>query len=307
VAELRHRYGAREALAGVSLAVERGEVFGLLGPNGGGKSTLFRILATLLPVQEGEARVLGHDVRREPAAVRRALGVVFQHASVDGKLTVEENLRHHGRLYGLGGADLRARVETQLARFGLVERRRELVERLSGGLVRRVELAKGLLPGPAVLLLDEPTAGLDPLARREFMTHLRALREAEGITVVLTTHDLEEAERCDRLAILDRGRLVTVGAPAALKAEIGGDVLVLQAESPAALADAVRARFGIAPRLVDGTLRIERPRGHELVPQLVDAFPREIQSVTYGRPTLEDVFIRLTGHRFTEPAPEDAG
>ena len=298
--ELRHRYGERIALDGVSLRVERGELFGLLGPNGGGKSTLFRILSTLLAAGGGAARVLGHDVAREPDRVRRRLGVVFQHASVDRTLTVEENLVHHGHLYGLSGASLRAAVATVVGRLGLGERRRDRVGTLSGGLQRRTELAKALVVRAELLLLDEPTSGLDPAARREFLGFLAELRRAEGITVVLTTHDMEEAERCDRVAILDRGRLVALGAPEALKAQVGGDVLVVVGPDPARLAERVRERFGLAGRLVDGTLRLERARGHELVRDLIEAFPEEVRTVSYGKPTLEDVFIHLTGRRLAE-------
>ena len=297
---LRHQYGDRVALDGISLAVTRGEIVALLGPNGGGKSTLFRILSTLLRPTAGVARVAGHDVVAEPDAVRRHLGVVFQHPSVDGKLTVEENLVHHGYLYGLSGRPLRTRAEAALRRVGLWERRRERVDRLSGGLQRRTELAKTLLPAVEVLLLDEPSTGLDPTARREFLAALRALRDVEGITVVLTTHDMEEAERCDRVGILDGGRLVALGTPDALKAQVGGDVLVLRATSAEALRERVRARFGLDGQVVDGTLRLERARGHELVPALVEAFPDDVQSVTYGRPTLEDAFVRLTGHRWAD-------
>src|SRR5437764_6816982 len=297
VEELRHRYGERIALDGVSLRVERGELFGLLGPNGGGKSTLFRILSTLLAAGGGAARVLGHDVAREPDRVRRRLGVVFQHASVDRTLTVEENLVHHGHLYGLSGASLRAAVATVVGRLGLGERRRDRVGRLSGGLQRRTELAKALVVGAELLLLDEPTSGLDPAARREFLGFLAELRRAERITVVLTTHDMEEAERCDRVAILDRGRLVAPGAPEASKAQVGGDVLVLVGPDPARLAERVRERFGLAGRLVDGTLRLERARGHELVRDLIEAFPEEVRTVSYGKTTLEDVFIHLTGRQ----------
>ena len=300
VEELRHRYGERIALDGVSLRVERGELFGLLGPNGGGKSTLFRILSTLLAAGGGAARVLGYDVAREPDRVRRRLGVVFQHASVDRTLTVQENLVHHGHLYGLSGASLRAAVEAVTGRLGLAERRRDRVGTLSGGLQRRTELAKALLVGAELLLLDEPTSGLDPAARREFLGFLAELRAADGITIVLTTHDMEEAERCDRVAILDRGRLVALGAPEALRAQVGGDVLVVAGPDPARLAERVRARFGLAGRLVDGALRLERERGHELVRDLIEAFPEEVRTVSYGKPTLDDVFIRLTGHRLAE-------
>ncbi len=298
VDDLVHRYGERTALAGVSFRVARGEIFGLLGPNGGGKSTLFRILATLQRPRSGRAEILGHDVLAAPLAVRRHLGVVFQHPSVDGKLTVEENLICHGNLYGLGGRDLRARVEAMLARFALQDRRGELVERLSGGLARRVELAKGLLPGPSILLLDEPSAGLDPGARRELATHLHELRERDGVTIVLTTHHMEEAERCDRVAILDRGSLVALDTPARLKAHVGGDVVVIQATDVESLRSRIRERFRLDAAVVDGTLRLEHARGHELVRDLVDAFGADVQAITFGKPTLEDVFVRLTGHRF---------
>ena len=278
----------------------RGELFGLLGPNGSGKSTLFKILSTLIPPAAGRARILGDDVARDPAAVRRRLGVVFQHPSVDALLSVEENLRHHGRLYGLSGRRLAAAVDDVLRRLGLGERRRERAGSLSGGLKRRVEVGKALVVAARVLLLDEPSTGLDPVARRDLLAYLGELRAAEGITIVLTTHDMEEAARCDRVAILDHGRLVALGAPEALTAEVGGDVVVVHARAPEALRDAVRARFGVEGRVVDGTLRLERARGHELVRDLIEAFPDSVTTVTYGRPTLEDVYVRRTGHRLAE-------
>jgi ABC-2 type transport system ATP-binding protein len=300
VAALRHQYGDRVALDGISLCVGQGELVGLLGPNAGGKSTLFKILATLLRSSEGIARVFGHDVASQPDAVRRQLGVVFQHASVDPMLTVEENIAHHGRLFGLRGTRLRTALERELARFGLTERRRDRVGTLSGGLQRRTELAKVLVVGARLLLLDEPSTGLDPSARREFLGFLCELRDRDRVTIVLTTHDLDEAERCDRVAVLDRGRVVAIDAPAALKERVGGDVLVLQSTDPEGLREAVRQRFGLDGQVVDGRLRLERPRGHELVGALVDAFPG-VQSVTFGKPTLGDVFVHLTGHRWNDP------
>jgi len=298
VSALGHRYGDREALAGISFAVEGGELFGLLGPNGGGKSTLFRILATLMRPTAGAAAILGHDVVAAPDAVRRRIGIVFQHPSLDAQLTVEENLRHHGHLYGLRGAPLRARIEALLGRFGLADRRREIVSRLSGGLARRAELAKGMLPQPDVLLLDEPSTGLDPGARRDLIAHLRELRDRDGMTIVLTTHHMDEAERCDRVAVLDRGHLVALDAPDALKAAVGGDVVVVQTGDPEGLRLRIRERFGLAAAVVDGTLRLEHARGHELVRDLVEAFGDAVQTVTFGRPTLEDAFVHLTGRRF---------
>lgn len=294
---LRHLYGQRTALDGVSFSVERGEIFGLLGPNGSGKTTLFKLLSTLVRPTGGTARVWGHDLVREPDAVRRQLGVVFQRPSVDGKLTVRENLVHHGRLYGLGGADLAARVTASAARLGIEERMGDRVETLSGGLQRRVELAKGLLHHPKVLLLDEPSTGLDPAARREFTRYLLELRERDGVTVVLTTHYLDEAERCDRVGIMHEGRLMTVDAPDALKGRVGGDVVVIHPVETQSLQAHIRERFGIDVAVVDGALRAERPRGHEFLREVVDAFPGEVRSITFGKPTLEDVFIHLTGQR----------
>ncbi|MGH7376579.1 MAG: ATP-binding cassette domain-containing protein [Candidatus Methylomirabilales bacterium] len=298
VEDLRHLYGSRQALAGVSFRVSRGEIFGFLGPNGGGKTTLFKILSTLMPATGGTVRVLGRDLAHDARAVRMHLGVVFQRASLDPKLTVAENLRHHGHLYGLHGGALRNQAQGMLARLGLADRAADLVETLSGGLQRRTELAKGLLHRPDLLLLDEPSTGLDPGARRDFMAYLHQLRAEDGVTVLLTTHFIEEAERCDRVGILQRGRLVATGTPEELKGRIGGDVLVVRAKDPEGLRRKIRDRFGAEPALVEGTLRLERPRGHEFARELVEAFSGEIQGVTFGKPTLEDVFIHLTGHRF---------
>lgn len=298
VTDLRQRFGEREALAGVSFEVKRGEIFGLLGPNGSGKTTTFRILSTLVRPTGGAVRVFGLDLATSSAAVRGRIGVVFQRPGVDGKLTVAENVRCHGRLYGLGGAELAERTGRILERLGLSDRARDRVDTLSGGLQRRVELAKGLLHKPELLLLDEPSTGLDPAARRDFNQYLARLRDEEGVTVVLTTHYMEEAERCDRVAILHEGRMVCLDTPDALKASVGGDVVSIQTPDPQALQALIRERLGFEAALVDGALRIERPRAHELIARLVDAFPAEVKSVSFGRPTLEDVFIHLTGHRF---------
>ena len=297
-AALGFRYGDRAALAGVTFAIARGEIFGFLGPNGGGKTTLFKLLSTLVPIQTGSARMFGHDLAGETGAVRRRLGVVFQHPSLDGKLTVGENLAAHGHLYGIAGARLRERSAAMLERLGLSARERDRVETLSGGLQRRVELAKALLHEPELLLLDEPSTGLDPAARREFWNYLEHLREHDGVTVVLTTHYMEEAERCDRIAILHQGKLVAIAPPGELKSEVGGDVIVVRTAAPETLQRKILARFKLKSQLVDGAIRIERIRGHELVRDLIDAFGEEIESVSFGKPTLEDVFVHLTGHQF---------
>src|SRR5882757_4530497 len=222
---LGFRYGEREALSDVSFAVARGEIFAFLGPNGGGKSTLFKLLSTLTPIQSGSARILGHNLAGETTWVRRRLGVVFQHPGLDGKLTVAENLAHHGHLYGITGKRLRERSTAMLELLRLTPRSRDLVETLSGGLQRRVELAKALLHEPELLLLDEPSTGLDPAARREFFNLLSRLRESDRVTIVLTTHHMEEAERCDRIGILDQGRLAAIAPPGELKQRVGGDVM----------------------------------------------------------------------------------
>jgi ABC-2 type transport system ATP-binding protein len=306
VSRLVHRYGERTALAGLDLEIDRGEIFALLGPNGGGKTTLFRLLSTLIPPQEGEIRVLGYDVARQTAAVRERIGVVFQAPSLDKKLTVAENLRHQGHLYGMSGGALRSRQEEMLARLGLADRRRELVETLSGGMRRRVELAKGMLHAPQLLLLDEPSTGLDPGARSDLWDYLRQVRERDGVTVVLTTHLLEEAEKADRLAILNAGSLVALGTPEALRASVGGDSLTIETDEPEPLAAAIRARFEYPAAVVDGSVRLERPDAPQLVARLLEAFPGKIQSITLGKPTLEDVFIARTGHRFWREREEVA-
>jgi ABC-2 type transport system ATP-binding protein len=306
VRELRQRFGARQALAGISFDVRRGELLPLLGPNGSGKTTLFRILSTALVPTGGSVSVFGADVVRDPALARRQLGVVFQAPSLDRKLTVTENLRHQGRLYGLHGRGLEERIRDALARVGLADRARERIEQLSGGLARRVELAKGMLHRPRLLLLDEPTSGLDPAARREFWAYLDAVRAETGTTAVVTTHLMDEAERGDRIAVLDEGHLVALGAPAALKAEIGGDVLTVETEDPESLAAGISRRFGCRAQVVERAVRIERERGHELVPQLVDAFPDAILGLTLGKPTLDDVFVRRTGHHFRRGADAES-
>ena len=308
VENLVHRYENRTALNGVSFDVRPAELFGLLGPNGSGKTTLFRILSTLMIPSAGRALIMGCDSVREPARLRRQIGVVFQAQSVDPKLTAYENLWHQGHLYGLRGAELRRRIEEILSRVGLADRARELVETFSGGMQRRIELAKGLLHHPGVLLLDEPTTGLDPGARRDLWQYLQILRDEERVSVLVTTHLMEEAERCDRLAIMNEGNLVALGTPAELKAEIGGDVILFQASHDAfALAERIRARFHAHTTVIDDQVRMEREGAHRFVTEVVEAFPGEIRSLSVSQPALEDVFIRRTGHKFwSEDAAENA-
>lgn len=297
VEELRHRYDTRVALDGVSFDVRPGEIFGLLGPNGSGKTTMFRILSTLMLPSGGRALIGGLDVATQPNRVRREIGVVFQASSIDVKLTAEENLRHIGHLYGLRGAALNARVKEMLSRVALADRANDYAETFSGGMQRRLEIAKGLLHQPSVLLLDEPTTGLDPGARRDLWQYLNTLRD-QGITIIVTTHLMEEAERCDRLAILSQGRLVALGTPTELKREIGGDVILLETSEPESLAQQIEQRYGIEAGVLDGKVRLEREGGHRFVTDVVEAFPGEIDAISIAKPTLEDVFIHRTGHRF---------
>ena len=294
-----HRYENRSALNGVSFDVRPAELFGLLGPNGSGKTTLFRILSTLMVPTAGRAVVMGCDASQDAARLRWQIGVVFQAQSLDPKLTAYENLWHQGHLYGLRGTGLNTRISEMLTRVGLADRAEERVETFSGGMQRRIELAKGLLHRPGVLLLDEPTTGLDPGARRDLWQYLQTLRDEEHVSVLVTTHLMEEAERCDRLAILNEGNLVALGTPAELKSEIGGDVVLLEAAHDAArLADNIRARFPVHTTVIDNQVRIEREGGHRFVTDVVEAFPGEIQAISVSKPALEDVFIRRTGHKF---------
>ncbi|MCA9751528.1 MAG: ATP-binding cassette domain-containing protein [Gemmatimonadetes bacterium] len=297
---LGHDYGSRKALDDVSLTLAPGEIVALLGPNGGGKSTLFRILSTVMDASRGEATIAGHDVRRAPADVRQALGVTFQAPSLDRKLTVRENLIHQGHLYGLRGPDLAKRVQVMLEAFGLTDRAGDYVETLSGGLARRADVAKSVLHRPRLLLLDEPSTGLDPAARRDLLRLLQRTRDESGTTCFLATHLFEEAEVCDRVAILDRGRLVALGRPADLVREVGGEVVKLTSDDPEGLAVAIRERFAMEAVVADGEVRMEREDGAALLTPLLAAFPDRILSATVARPGLSDVFFRRAGRAFEE-------
>jgi len=309
VQNLVHRYENRSALNGVSFDVRGAELFGLLGPNGSGKTTLFRILSTLMIPTGGRAEVMGCDVVTRAGALRRQIGVVFQAQSVDPKLTAYENLWHQGHLYGLRGSTLKKRITAILERVGLADRAKERVETFSGGMQRRIELAKGLLHRPGVLLLDEPTTGLDPGARIDLWQYLQVLCDEEHVSVLVTTHLMEEAEKCDRLAIMNAGNLVALGTPSELKSEIGGDVILLDAAHDASkLADQIRQSFHVDTTVLGNQVRIEREGGHHFVPDLVEAFPGEIQAISVSKPALEDVFIHRTGHKFwSENGQENSG
>jgi len=303
-AGVTHAYGDVQALRGVDFAVRRGTLVALLGPNGGGKTTLLRILTTLLAPQHGTAQVLGLDVVRQRDAVRRRIGVVFQSPALDLRLTVRENLRHHGHLYGRRGRDLETRIATEFERFGLGEYAGTRVATLSGGWRRRVELAKALLPEPEVLLLDEPTAGLDPTARHDLWRELERIRD-RGTTVLLTSHLLDEVEACDRVAILDHGRIVVEGEPAKLCAAIGGDVVRFEARDPVHLASLLTERCGVQPLVAGDSVHVEGVSA-EMARRVLLEFHDEVRSVTWARPTLADVFAHAVGRSPADAATDAA-
>jgi ABC-2 type transport system ATP-binding protein len=306
VSQLSYSYGSHTALADVSFDVRRGEVFAFLGPNGGGKTTLFRILSTLIPPQTGDVQLMGCHLPQETWSARASIGVVFQSSSLDKKLTVEENLRHQAALYGLSSTQRQQREAELLQQLGLSERRRERAETLSGGLRRRVELAKGMIHQPRLLLMDEPSSGLDPGARSDLWQYLLRLRDQFGVTVVLTTHLLDEAEKADRLAILHRGSLVALDTPDALRSSVGGESITIETDEPEELATAIGEQFHCPVNVVDGDVRLEQPDGHRWIARLVEAFPGRIAAIRLGKPTLEDVFIDRTGHRMSREHGEAA-
>lgn len=298
VDNLSFSYPTGQALRNVSLEARAGEIVGILGPNGSGKSTFFHILSTILVPSEGKVELAGNDVLANPDQARRDAGIVFQTPGLDKKLTVTENLRYHGQLYGLSGEFLENRMEHVLGTFGLSDRRNHLVETLSGGQQRRADLARGMLHQPRMLILDEPSTGLDPSARLEFWHFLKDSVAETGMAVMLTTHLLDEADRCDRVAIIDKGQLVAMGSPAELKRSIGTEVVVIVSKSPEQLERGIRRRLGLKGTVIEKELHLETDDGSRLLPRIA-AFADRIDSLTVRKPSLEDVFLRKTGHRLS--------
>ena len=296
--ELGERAVPALALDGLTFEVQQAGLVGLLGPNGSGKSTLFRILATMVAPGSGRASVCGFDTVREAQKVRAEIGVVFQESSLDRKLSVRENLRFQGNLFGLSGAKLDERIREAALRLAIEDRLDSPVHALSGGLRRRVEIAKALLHRPRLLLLDEPSTGLDPHARRDLWKYLRELHDELGTSVVAATHYLEEADRCHRVLILHEGHLVADGAPDALKRQVGGDVLVVESDDPQSMLEAVARRSGTTAAVVDGALRMETSDGVALVTELMASHSSHIRELRLHPPTLEDVYFRVTGKEF---------
>jgi ABC-2 type transport system ATP-binding protein len=295
VRDLQKRYDDVVAVAGIDLDVQPGEVFGFLGPNGAGKSTTIKMLCTLVDPTGGSAQVAGYDVVRQRDDVRRNIGLVFQDTTLDGYLSAERNLRFHAELYGVPRSVVAPRMEQVLTMVGLWERRGSLVRTFSGGMKRRLEIARGLLHSPRVLFLDEPTVGLDPQTRASIWGYINELRAAEDITIFMTTHYMDEAEYCDRIAIIDAGRIVVTDSPQALKASVGKDRVSLETPDDAATIAALRDHFGIEATVAEHRVTFAVASGEQFVPRLFAELEVPIQSVSVARPSLDDVFMSYTG------------
>jgi ABC-2 type transport system ATP-binding protein len=306
VSSLVRRFGEVTAVNGISFEVRASEIFGFLGPNGAGKSTTINMLCTLLRPTAGSARVAGIDVVNDPRGVRGQIGLVFQDTTLDDYLTAEENLRFHADLYGVPGELVDERLEAVLEMVDLADRRGHLVGTFSGGMKRRLEIARGLIHSPRVLFLDEPTVGLDPQTRARIWEYVLELRRVEATTIFMTTHSMEEAERCDRIAIIDDGVLVAIDTPDALKQTIGKDRIEILVDDPAATIAELADRFGIHAQVSEGAVAFHVAGGEQFVPTLFSEFDLPIHSIRVARPTLDDVFMTYTG-RTIRDAEASAG
>ncbi len=307
VNSLVKKYGSLTAVDGISFDVAPGEVFGFLGPNGAGKSTTISILCTLLSPTKGRASVGGFDCVRDADSVRRSIGIIFQDPTLDNGLTAYENLLFHAYLYGLDRVTAKKRIEDAIALVGLSARKNELVRKFSGGMKRRLEIARGILNYPKVLFMDEPTLGLDPQTRHLIWEFIAELKKSTGVTVFMTTHYLEEAEFCDRIAIIDLGKIIASGTPAELKSGLHGDTLKLSADEPKTLESELREKFQMEPRLIDGGITLTVEKGEEVLPVLIKGLSTRITSVSMTRPTLNDVFLSLTGKSIREENSDPYG
>jgi ABC-2 type transport system ATP-binding protein len=302
---LDKRYGEVHAVRGVDFEVQTGEVFGFLGPNGAGKTTTINMLCTLAKPTSGKATVAGHDVVTERDDVRRNIGLVFQDPTLDGYLTAAQNLKLHAELYGVQSDLVAPRMEQVLKMVGLWDRKDTEVATFSGGMRRRLEIARGLMHSPRVLFLDEPTIGLDPQTRRSIWSYIRELKEREEITIFMTTHYMDEAEWCDRIAIMDHGQIVALDRPEALKADVGKDRVSIHTDDDESAIEAIRDKFGIEAKMSEGAVTFGVPAGEEFVPRLFAELGIPIKAVNVARPTLDDVFMSHTGTTIRD-AEEDS-
>jgi ABC-2 type transport system ATP-binding protein len=307
VESVSHRYDQTQALSEVSFEIARGTFFGLLGPNGSGKTTLFRLLATLLPLQSGTIRVFDTDLKTSPAKVRRQLGITFQSPALDPRLTVRENLNCHGRIYGLSGKSLKDRIDRGLRDFQLADRATERVENLSGGLKRRVELAKGLLHDPKILMLDEPSTGLDPAARRQFWDLVRQQQREYGTTMIVSTHLMEEAAGCDQLLLLDQGQVLREGSPQELQATLHGQRLSVRTIDNKRLQPELEQLLQASASVAGDELCFRTEDAAGKLQYVMQQFQKDVLSAQVSQPTLEDVFLETTGRRLTADEGNDHG
>ncbi len=300
VEQLTRSFKTLVAVDHISFAVNSAEIFGFLGPNGAGKTTTVRMLCTLIRPSSGNARVAGYDISREQNQVRRSIGIIFQEPSLDDRLTAIENLRFHGLIYHVPSQELNRRIQEGLEWMELSDRARELVRNFSGGMKRRLEICRGLLHSPRVLFLDEPTLGLDPQTRARIWERLLELRRERGTTLFLTTHYMDEAEYCDRIAIIDHGRIIALDTPAALKARLQGDIIRLRTADNSKAAAEIASRYGIQPAVESGIIHFQISSGAEFVPKLLHELSVPVISVTVQPPTLDDVFLNLTGREIRD-------
>ena len=294
------RFGELEAVKGVSFSVKEGEIFGFLGPNGAGKTTTINILCTLLKPTDGQAKVNGYDVIKERSQVRQSIGLVFQEPALDDYLTAEQNLRFHGYAYGIPKNVLEPRLKELLEMMELWDRRKGKINTYSGGMKRRLEIARGLLHHPRVLFLDEPTLGLDPQTRRRIWDYIHDLRKRENLAIFMTTHYMDEAENCDRIAIIDYGRTVALDTLEKLKDGVGGDVISVKTEENQEALRLLERQYKLKPGIENGIISFTVPHGEEFLPKFVSGFPLRLLSIGLRRPTLEDVFLKLTGRNIRE-------
>lgn len=302
--KLTKRFGSIEAAKDVTFEVSAGEMFGFLGPNGAGKTTTISILCTLLRPSSGSATVAGFDVASDPGAVRRSIGLVFQDPTLDDLLSAEQNLQFHGALYGMPRSQMKKRIDEVLEMVGLSDRRKDLVRNYSGGMRRRLEIARGLMHSPRVLFLDEPTIGLDPQTRAHIWEYIDELCRQEDITIFLTTHYMEEAERCNRIAIIDYGKIVAIDTPSALKASVGKDRVTLSTDDDTRAVKELEAKLGVEPSLHDGEVIFHVAEGAAFIPKVFEALEVPIKAIATQRPTLDDVFMKYTGRAMRD---SDAG